>query len=64
MALGGGLGGPEVGRFTVDHEKECSKVGIRDRSGHRARWVKREVPKGSKLKKPDNYQQKEKKIVA
>ena len=25
---------------------------------------KREVPKGSKFKKPENYQQKEKKIVA
>ena len=22
------LGGPNFGRFTVDHEKECPKVGI------------------------------------
>ena len=63
MALIGDLGGPEVGRFTVDHEKECSKVGIRERSGT-ARWVKREVPKGFKFKKAKYYQQKEKKIVA
>ena len=31
---------------------------------HRARWVKREVPKGFKFKKAKYYRQKEKKIVA
>ena len=62
MALGGDLGGPKVQRFTVDHEKECSKVGIQGQA--QSKMGKEGSSRGSKFKKAKYYQQKEKKIVA
>ena len=63
MAIGGDLGGPKVGRFLWIVKRNVPRLGS-EIGQAQSKMGKREVPKGSKFKKAENYQQKEKKIVA